>query len=131
MHSSALQFFARPRARRGFALILVMMMLVLMLTFLIAAQGSVMTSLRQLRRGEDRLAEIERAHETIEAAIAAGGTATLAADAALYARLPGIAHREGDAVVTVTPAQAGATGGATHRYLINTAGRRAGAIRID
>ena len=74
---------------------------------------------------------MERAHEALDAAIAAGDAARLTGGAALYARLPGIAHREGDSLVTVAVARAGETEAATHRYIINTAGRRAGAIRID
>lgn len=139
------------RGRRGFAMVLALGMLAMMLTFLIAAQTSVMMSHRNARRSAERSDAGElRARALSLAARRVGegapaslppveiasptGTAraehrTLAPDDPIYAPGSGLAHREGDALVTVA-ATTGKGVQEERAYVVNGAGRRRGAVRV-
>lgn len=140
----------RRGRRRGFALVLAISMLALLLTFVIAAQTSVMTSIRLIKRTNERMEHsrltdhaLARAHQALRSTTQNAGQLQiagqdappvdvdyerLAAGSEIYASLPGISgHRPGDAVVGVAFDEEGTP----HRYLINTRNGRTGAIRIQ
>lgn len=143
------QMLSRGR-RRGVALVLAVSMTALLLTFLIAAQTSVMSSIMLIKRSHDRMEDarltdraLARAHEALRSTTQDSGQLQiggqdappvgvsyerLSAGGEVYTSLPGISgHRAGDAVVDVTLEE----GGTPHRYLINTQSRRSGALRIQ
>lgn len=136
--------------RRGVALVLAISMTALLMTFLIAAQTSVMSSMMLIKRSNDRMENarltdlaLARAHQALRSTTQASGQLQiggqdappvnvsyerLAAGGEVYAALPGITgHRPGDAVVNVTLEEAATP----HRYLINTENGRSGALRIQ
>lgn len=136
--------------RRGFALVMAICMLALLMTFLIAAQTSVLGSARMVKRSSDRIEKgflIEEGLVRVSQALASttqgngqisveekGGSSVqfsyerLAPGAELYTAVPGITkYREGDVIVTMT-----AEGdSASQQFLINSGGWRSGAIRLQ
>jgi hypothetical protein len=138
------------RGRRGFALIFAISVLALLLTFLIAAQGSVLGSIRLISRSGAQMKNSLHVDEALGRAYRALGSTTqdsgsfelgsggdlpqievgyerLGSTSEFYASLPGIdRYREGDALVSLTTEGAAAS----QRYLINIRGNRAGAIRV-
>lgn len=141
-------------ARSGFALILALLFMTLLLTLLVAAHGSVLTSMRQIARSGDRMEEAEltarllavaegdlkAGRQSDEGSPALGGGSrsltasmtfrSLAEGDDLYASLPGIDHRGGDALVVIV-FQRGDPSTESHQYLLNGSGRRTGAIEIE
>lgn len=137
----------------GFALIFVLVFLTLLMIFLIAAQGSVVTSTHLIQRSSERMQKSEIAAILLTQALAklhsgaaaqpafsieAGevgitGKASIkplqAADPT-YGKTPGMAHREGDALAEVSFKS---KNGEDEKqvYLINGARKRGGAIRIQ
>lgn len=145
------ELFSSGRGRRrGVALVLAITMTALLMTFLVAAQTSVMSSIVLIKRSNTRMAEarltdqaLARAHQALRSTTQASGELQiggqdvppvnvsyerLAEGGETYASLPGInGHRSGDAVVNVTLEETATP----HRYLINTENRRSGALRIQ
>ncbi len=144
------------RARSGFALVLALSVMALLLTFLIAAQGAVLMSQRQFhlsgqkatktQRMEDLLAKAQR---KLEAGIRSYedqpvdqesrnslALRLLQPQDSIYAELPGISHRDGDALLTLNwdamekaETLEGRING-KDRFLMNGTGRRKGAIHV-
>lgn len=139
-----------PRSRRGFALIFVLIFLMLLFIYLVAAQGSVLTSTRLIQRSNERMERAEMTSSllsTASASLASGATTNESTPAAIktetlegsqtfqrieagdevYSSLKRIQHRDGDALVTITLTGKGLTEESV--YLINGK-RRGGAIRV-
>lgn len=143
------------RRRSGFALMLVMTAIVLLLIFLLAAQGSVAVSHLQMKRSADKMDAAERDSLLLSGArrklgkspsnepkelTPVGAPETPIADGveclvrrldpgdAVYGELPSLAHRDGDGLALVKESGKGFS--RETRYLINGAGNRPGAIRI-
>jgi hypothetical protein len=125
-------------------------MVALLMTFLIAAQTSVMGSLRLIARSSERMDEsrmtdqaLARAHQALSSTTQDSGELQiggqdappvtvryerLAPGAEVFALLPGISgQRDGDALVDVRLNESSTP----HQYLINIQSRRSGAIRIQ
>lgn len=139
----------RSLARRsGFALMLVMTGILLLMIFLLAAQGSVAVSQTQMKRSSEKMDSAERTSLILARARRAYGRASWAGtkDYTLYAegvewsdrplepadevygRLPSLSYRSGDALVSIRETGKGFSSEAS--YLINGSGNRAGAIRV-
>lgn len=135
---------------RGFALVLSISILSLLLVYLIAAQTSLLGTVRQIANSKSDMGKSRMVDEALARAYLALGTTTqgtghlqikgsenhmlnveyshLAVGSDLYKSLPGIeGHRDGDALVVMTPE--GDT--AARQYLINIRGGRIGAIRVQ
>lgn len=142
----------RRAPRRGFALVLVLGVLTVLVTLLVAAQGSVMTSHRQTKLAEGRserallvarvLGEIERrvlegtpgdALAPVEiaesGAVVRGSYKAAAPDNPIYAENPALAHRPGDALATISVADRGVA--ETMLFVLNGQGNRRGAVRVQ
>ncbi len=136
--------------RRGVALVLAITMVALLMTFLIAAQTSVMGSLRLIARSNERMSEsrmtdqaLARAHQALNSTTQDSGELEVGGQDAppvivnyerlapgneIFDSLAGIeAYRDGDALVRVALDEATTP----HQYLINVQSRRSGAIRIQ
>ena len=92
--------FTPSAARSGFALVLVISLLALLSMFLIAAETAVLTSLRQVKVSEERAAQNDLVNAALARAVAAlqAGAASNESADPVYATIPGIAHRAGDAI---------------------------------
>ena len=144
----------RPRAasRSGFALLLCISVMALLITYLVAAQGSVMWSARQMKFTSDRLDLagavgdlLSQAGQSLKAGALTNESEPVEISVGIlflsqtflrledgssrYASLPGISHRDGDALVTILRRGGGVQ--ETLEFVINTAGMRRGAIRIQ
>lgn len=141
----------RLRSRAGFALGFTLVFMLLLMVYLVAAQGSVESSRHIITRSGQRqlksqiealilneavqslksgaAIEIDRA-----AFVLRGGlhpkvrVDSLEAGAAEYGRLPGISHRNGDALVTIN--WIAENRDEQTQYLINGRQRRSGTIRV-
>lgn len=134
-------------SRRGFALVAVLMILVLLLTFLMAAQGSVMQGRLHIKRSADRFDGVEKSNSAVvdmrdrlrrEIAARQVGDAweygtgesilLLRSDDPIYGELPMISHRAGDALLTRVEMVDSVE--RKTQFLINGTGQRSGSIRI-
>jgi len=125
------------------------MILVLLLTFLMAAQGSVMQGRLHIKRSADRFDGVEKTNsevsdmrDRLRREVASGakqpgdaweyGTGDaillLKSDDPIYAELPMISHRAGDALLTRVELADGVE--KKSQFLINATGQRSGAVRI-
>lgn len=140
------------RSRRGFAVPFMLMLLTLLFTFLIAAQGTVIGSAVMVKRSAQRADEagavtaaLNHVSSMDPSAIASSGQApvvlpgdlgatltctagSLAAGDSLYGRLPGVSHREGDVLVRLSLVQSGSE--KAQEFLLNTSGSRGGIIGL-
>lgn len=142
---------SRLRSRAGFALGFTLVFMLLLMVYLLAAQGSVESSRHIITRSGQRQLKsqfealiLNEAFGSLKSGAAIESDRTtfvlrgglhsevrvdaLGAGAADYRRLPGISHRDGDALVTidwVAENQSEQT-----QYLINGRQRRSGAIRV-
>lgn len=137
---------------RGFALPFMLLLLTVLFTFLIAAQGTVIGSAIMVKRSAQRADEasavttaLNHVSSMAPGSIANSGQApvalpgdlgatltctagSLAAGASLYGRLPGVSHREGDVLVRLSLVQSGSE--EAQEFLLNTSGSRGGIIGL-
>ncbi len=141
----------RLRSRSGFALGFTLVFMLLLMVYLVAAQGSVESSRHIITRsGERQLKGQFEALILIEAVQSLNSSTAIESDrttfvlrdglhsearidplgsgAADYRRLPGISHRDGDALVTID--WIAENRDEQTQYLINGRQRRSGAIRV-
>lgn len=113
-------------ARGGFALIFVLSLIALLMTFLIAAQSSVLVSRQLIQRSGERIQRAEEIGDVLakgQRSLRAGQATTqetpleidesgaeryqatvrrLEPNDPIYSGVPGVEHRDGDALVTIT-----------------------------
>lgn len=147
-HFSFEQTFPRHHSRRGAALIMSIGLMAVLFSLLIAAQASLLTSAQIIKLRHVRINDSQTASTILSYAIASGSargevqtfsaqepgasyTVTkLAGGADVYGSVEGISHRAGDASVQITWLEEDGSTRGTDGYLINTEGRRGGAIPI-
>lgn len=143
----------RSRKDQGYALIVVISMVALMMTFLIAAQGSALVGRNQMQRRADRMQERQwidqaliQADNSVKAGTGAEGLlVNIVIDPEVgpqfeltdktpevnpYGIHPNLKKVEGDHIVEVVLSRIGGYR-VRHLYLLNSSGSRSGSIRIQ
>lgn len=129
----------RLRSQRGFALITVLGVMLMILVYIVTVHGAVELSARQARLSAQRQGAAEAMSDALTRALACdapdpgpGGAITrtpLPAEHPLWRVLPSLTPQAGDELLAVTVATP--QGVRCGRFIVNRQGLRSGAIALD